>query len=164
VLNNQFYPNSDQFKIQFLCPNYKTFLFCFSRNFIFFSPKNFFVLNSRDSLEQGCQIFLNIVHIPKREKYSKLHTTIKMAINYYKWHYYIPNCYKIDQYFPFQDPLKFTQIVIFGLKYTIWQPCSRNPPFLVGWWSTFSGTRKAKRHRTTHFFSYSLLFLFLSPQ
>jgi hypothetical protein len=29
---------------------------------------------------------------------------------------YIPNGHKIYQHFPLQDPPKFTQIVIFGLK------------------------------------------------
>jgi hypothetical protein len=33
-----------------------------------------------------------------------------------KWPYYIPNGHKIYQNFPFQDPPKFTQILIFGLK------------------------------------------------
>jgi hypothetical protein len=39
-----------------------------------------------------------------------------MAIKKTKSRTYIPNGQKIYRYFPFQDPPKFTQIVIFGLK------------------------------------------------
>jgi hypothetical protein len=38
--------------------------------------------------------------------------------------------HKIDQHFLFQGPLKYTQIVIFGLKYTIWQPFQAKAAFL----------------------------------
>jgi hypothetical protein len=34
----------------------------------------------------------------------------------------LPNGQKIYQDFPFQEPSKFIQIGIFGLKKTIWQP------------------------------------------
>jgi hypothetical protein len=38
------------------------------------------------------------------------------AIKYTKWPENRPNGHKIYQYLPFQDPPKFTQIVIFGLE------------------------------------------------
>jgi hypothetical protein len=39
-----------------------------------------------------------------------------MAGKYTKWPENIPNGHKISQHFPLQDPPKFTQIGIFGLK------------------------------------------------
>jgi hypothetical protein len=39
-----------------------------------------------------------------------------MATTYTKWPQHIPNGRKIDQHLPLQDPQKFTQIGIFGLK------------------------------------------------
>jgi hypothetical protein len=64
----------------------------------------------RETLNQGCQIFLG-PNIPKWEKY-----TYQMATNYTKRPQIIPNGHKIYQHFPIEGPLKFTQIVIFGLK------------------------------------------------
>jgi hypothetical protein len=40
-----------------------------------------------------------------------------------KWSQNLPNGRKIFHHLPLQDPPKLTQIVIFGLKYAIWQPC-----------------------------------------
>jgi hypothetical protein len=42
---------------------------------------------------------------------------------YVKWLQYIQKGQRIYQPFPLQGPQKFTQIVIFGFKNTIWQPC-----------------------------------------
>jgi hypothetical protein len=39
-----------------------------------------------------------------------------MAIKYFQWQLNRPNGHKIYQDFPLQDPPKFTQIGIFGLK------------------------------------------------
>jgi hypothetical protein len=39
-----------------------------------------------------------------------------MAIKYNKWLLSIPNGNRIYQHLPLQDPTKFTQIWIFGLK------------------------------------------------
>jgi hypothetical protein len=39
-----------------------------------------------------------------------------MAIKYFQWPQNRPNDHKIFQDFPLQDPPKFTQIGIFGLK------------------------------------------------
>jgi hypothetical protein len=39
-----------------------------------------------------------------------------VATKYTKWPHNIPNGHKINQQFPLQDPPKFTQIGIFGLK------------------------------------------------
>jgi hypothetical protein len=44
------------------------------------------------------------------------HKIYQMATTFTKWPYFIPNGHKIYQHFPHKDPLKFTQIVIFGLK------------------------------------------------
>jgi hypothetical protein len=58
-------------------------------------------------------------NIPKWEKYTKLPQTIGTyvtAIKYTKRPQYRPNVHKIYQHLPLQDPPKFTQIGIFGLK------------------------------------------------
>jgi hypothetical protein len=39
-----------------------------------------------------------------------------MAIKYFQWPYNRPNGHKLNQHFPLQDPPKFTQIGIFGLR------------------------------------------------
>jgi hypothetical protein len=39
-----------------------------------------------------------------------------MTVTYYEWPLYIPNGHKICQHLTLQDPPKFTQIPIFGLK------------------------------------------------
>jgi hypothetical protein len=46
----------------------------------------------------------------------------QMVITYPKCPQNIPNSHKIYQHFPVQGPPKITQIGIFGLKITIWQP------------------------------------------
>jgi hypothetical protein len=48
-----------------------------------------------------------------------------MAMKYIKWRYNMPNIDKIHQHLTWQDSPKFTQIPLFGLKKTIWQPWSR---------------------------------------
>jgi hypothetical protein len=49
--------------------------------------------------------------------YTKLPQTIyQITIKYTKWTYNIPNGHKINQHFPFQVSLKYTQIVKFGMK------------------------------------------------
>jgi hypothetical protein len=65
---------------------------------------------------QGCQILLGTTYQKRKNKYQ-------ITINYV-WPqntpndrmYNRPNCYQIDQHLPLQDPPKFTQIWIFGLK------------------------------------------------
>jgi hypothetical protein len=49
-------------------------------------------------------------NIPKRGKMYQI------TIKYIKWPQNISNGHKIYQQFPLQDPPKFTQIGIFGLK------------------------------------------------
>jgi hypothetical protein len=44
------------------------------------------------------------------------HKLFQMAINYTKWPQNIPDGHKIYQHFPWQGPLKLSQIGIFGLK------------------------------------------------
>jgi hypothetical protein len=44
------------------------------------------------------------------------HKLYQMAIKYFQWPLHGPNSPKIYQHFPLQDPPKFTQIGIFGLK------------------------------------------------
>jgi hypothetical protein len=39
-----------------------------------------------------------------------------MATNYTKWSQNRPNGHKMYQHLPLQEPPKFTQLVIFGLK------------------------------------------------
>jgi predicted secreted protein len=46
------------------------------------------------------------------------HKIFKMATKYTKWQLNRPKGHKIYQHLPLQDPPKFTQIGIFGLK--IW--------------------------------------------
>jgi hypothetical protein len=69
------------------------------------------------SFSQGCQIFLGTIY----QKGKKIY---QMTIKYTEWPQNIPNSRKIDkmainvlyQHLPLQDPPKFTQIGIFGLK------------------------------------------------
>jgi hypothetical protein len=81
---------------------------------------------------QGCQIFLGATgkNIPndhkiyqmftiftKRPQYiPKGHNIYQKATIYTKRPQYIPNGLKIYQHFRLQDPPKFTQIWIFGMK------------------------------------------------
>jgi hypothetical protein len=62
--------------------------------------------------------FFFVENVPKREKYTKLPQIMpngqklyQMAVNYSEY-----------QHFSFQGPPKVTQIGIFGMKKTIWQP------------------------------------------
>jgi hypothetical protein len=70
---------------------------------------------ARQSSTQGCQIFLGF-NAPKREKIHQI------ATNYTKYTQNIANGHKIHQiskkcqHLQLQDPPKFTQIRIFGLK------------------------------------------------
>jgi hypothetical protein len=72
--------------------------------------------------KQGCQIFLGKT-IPKRvknvPKLWKIHQTV---VTYAKWPENWPNGRTTCQHLPLQGPPKFTQIGIFGLEITIWQP------------------------------------------
>jgi hypothetical protein len=64
-----------------------------------------------------------------------------MAIKYFQWLKNRPNGHKIYQDFPWQDPPKFTQIEIFGLKtnhlatlhWGLWRVRKRVNPALAAW-------------------------------
>jgi hypothetical protein len=58
---------------------------------------------------QGCQIFLGTKY-QNRKKYNQI------TIKYNKRPLTGPSAHKIYQHLPLQDPKKFTQIWIFGLK------------------------------------------------
>jgi hypothetical protein len=64
---------------------------------------------------QGCQIFLGTTY-QTGEKCTKLPQNKQMSINYTKGPFNIPNFHKIYQHLALQDPPKFMQIWILGLK------------------------------------------------
>jgi hypothetical protein len=55
-------------------------------------------------------------NIPKWENIPNYHKTYEMSIKYTKWAWNIPNGHKIYKHLAMQDPQKFTQICIFGMK------------------------------------------------
>jgi hypothetical protein len=67
---------------------------------------SFFLLWTKD-LNLSCQSFRNTIY-QKGGNYTRLALNFQIAVMHFKWPLYI--------HFPFQDPQKFTQIVIFGLK------------------------------------------------
>jgi hypothetical protein len=65
--------------------------------------------------EQGCQICRGTIY-QIGENTQNEHKIYQSAIKHTKWPENGPNGYKIYLYLPLQDPLKFTQFGIFGLK------------------------------------------------
>jgi hypothetical protein len=65
--------------------------------------------------EQCCQIFLGAAY-QNRKNVPNNYKMYQIAIKYTKWLQNLPNGRKIYQNHPSQDPPKFTQIWIFGLK------------------------------------------------
>jgi hypothetical protein len=63
----------------------------------------------------GCQIFLGTKY-QNRKNRPKRENTYQMAITSTKWPQNIPNGHIICQHLPLQNPTKFTQIGIFGVK------------------------------------------------
>jgi hypothetical protein len=75
------------------------------------SPQKF-TLNVGD---QGCQIFRGSIY-QNGENIPNDHKTYQNVIKCNKWPENGPNSHNIYQQRPLQDPVKFTQIGIFGLK------------------------------------------------
>jgi hypothetical protein len=71
-------------------------------------------------LETRVARFFMLQHTKTGKNVPNNQKIYQMAIKYAKW----PKIYQKDiKHLPLQGPPKFTQIWIFGLKYTIWQPC-----------------------------------------
>jgi hypothetical protein len=60
--------------------------------------------------DQGCQIFLGEIH----QNEGKI--TIVLPQNIPNDHKNIPNYHKFYQHFQFQDPPKYSRIILFGMK------------------------------------------------
>jgi hypothetical protein len=67
------------------------------------------------TVKQGCQIFLATTY-QNGENIPNEHKIYQMSTRCAKWPLHRLNDHKLDKYLPLQDPPKFTQIVIFGLK------------------------------------------------
>jgi hypothetical protein len=65
--------------------------------------------------EQGCQIFRGTIY-QNGENIPNDHKIYQSALKYTKWPENGPNGHKIYKHRQLQDPPKFTQIGIFGLK------------------------------------------------
>jgi hypothetical protein len=77
----------------------------------FYSKLKYVNSNGRSDVKQGCQIFLGTIYQngEKKPNYHKIYkTTIKLNGSKID--------HKIYQHLPLQDPPKFTQFGIFGLK------------------------------------------------
>jgi hypothetical protein len=60
--------------------------------------------------------FFLVQHTKTGENIPNNHKIYQMARKYTRWPKNRPNCHEIYQHLPLQDPPKFTQIGIFGLK------------------------------------------------
>jgi hypothetical protein len=92
--------------------------------------KKFFLMNSKTlaSRIQGCQSFLDaIFQNGWKFLYTQLPLNYQMNIKYTKCPWEIPNGHRIYvQTFSIARNYKIYPNWDFGLKYTIWQPCSNH--------------------------------------